>query len=156
MKRKGKEPDLNRCHEWAELHAEENKVESGGSRVRLAPGAEAKSQNPRSWSWSSFSQRKPRFKIPISRTNTAVPAKCVSPHAEMVHWLFYLIYGPQLGVLPQGCQAREQHPGTDSFELSCTAHPQTRTVSPRCHIIYIYFYCFININKYFCIIISNI
>ena len=47
-----------------------------------------------------------------------MPAKCVSPHAETVHWFSYIIYSPQLGVIPQGRQAREQYPEADSFELS--------------------------------------
>lgn len=66
----------------------------------------------------SFFRIRPCFKIPISSINIAVPAKCVSLHAEMVHCLVYIIYGPQLGVIPQGHQARDQYPETDSFELS--------------------------------------
>lgn len=50
-----------------------------------------------------------------------MPAICVSSHAEMVHCFFYIIYSPQLGVIPQGRQAREQYPETDSFELSLTS-----------------------------------
>lgn len=85
-----------------ELHAEENKVESGNSGVELALSAEAKSQDHWLWGQSrgSFLWIRPGFKIPISSTNIAAPAKCVSLHAEMVHCLFYIIYSSQLGVIP--------------------------------------------------------
>lgn len=90
------------------------------SRVRPAPRAGAKSRYGWLWGQSrrAFLWIRPCFKIPISSTNTAAPAKCVSLPAEMVHCLFYIIYSPQLGVIPQGRQAREQYPDTDSFEQS--------------------------------------
>lgn len=67
----------------------------------------------------SFFRMRPCFKIPVSSTNTAAPAKCVSFHAEMVPCPFYITYRfiAHSWVIPRGHQAREQYLETDSFEL---------------------------------------
>lgn len=70
---------------------EENEGETGRDGVPWTP---VQQQNPSS---SGIEQgvlfwMRPCFKIPTSSTDTVVPAKYVSLHAEMVHRLLYIIY----------------------------------------------------------------